>query len=79
MKEKLHDRVYDSLLGKISDKTYVPGAKIPTEYELMEEYGVSRNTVIHAVKRLESEHFIERKRKSGTFVCKILRRGKECG
>ena len=77
MKEKLHDRVYDSLLGKISDKTYVPGAKIPTEYELMEEYGVSRNTVIHAVKRLESEHFIERKRKSGTFVCKNIAAGKE--
>lgn len=72
MEKKLHERVYESLLGKISDKTYVPGAKIPTEYELMEEYGVSRNTVIHAIKRLESDRIIERKRRSGTFVCKNM-------
>lgn len=48
--------------------TYPPGAKLPTELQLVEEYGVSVITVQRALRELEGEGLIERHRGRGTFV-----------
>lgn len=40
----------------------------PTELELMEEYGVSRPTVRHAISRLERDNLVIRRRGDGTRV-----------
>src|SRR3954451_13647399 len=45
-----------------------PGAQIPTETELMDAHGVSRNTVRLALGELENEGLILRMRRRGTFV-----------
>ncbi len=41
---------------------------MPTEAEMKEEYGLSRATVRQALEELESEGYIERKRRFGTIV-----------
>jgi GntR family transcriptional regulator len=42
--------------------------RFPTEIELMHAYGVSRNTVREALRRLEDEHLVERHRGRGTAL-----------
>jgi GntR family transcriptional regulator len=44
------------------------GDRFPTEAQLMSEYGVSRNTVREAMRRLEDEHLVERHRGRGTSL-----------
>lgn len=43
-------------------------ARFPTDAELVEDYGVSRQTVREAVRRLSAEGLLERERGRGTFV-----------
>lgn len=45
-----------------------PGAKLPTEGELAERFGVHRNTVRQAIAALAAEHLVVSRRGSGTFV-----------
>lgn len=57
------------LTGAIMRREYTPGSKIPTENELAELVGVSRNTVREAVKILVFMGVLEIRRPEGTFVC----------
>lgn len=59
----------DYLTGAIMRREYVPGSRIPTEMELAELLGVSRNTVREAVKILVFMGVLEIRRPEGTFVC----------
>lgn len=45
-----------------------PGERMYSENELMEMFSVSRQTVRHAISRLEFEEFVVRKRGSGTYI-----------
>jgi GntR family transcriptional regulator len=45
-----------------------PGAKLPTELELCETYGASRNTIRDAIKRLTSQGMVETRPGQGTYV-----------
>jgi GntR family transcriptional regulator, phosphonate transport system regulatory protein len=45
-----------------------PGAKLPSEGELAERFGVHRNTVRQAAAALAAEHLVVSRRGSGTFV-----------
>src|SRR5262245_30084660 len=45
-----------------------PGAKLPTEGELAERFGVHRNTVRQAMAALAAEHLVVSRRGSGTYV-----------
>lgn len=44
--------------------------QVPTEHELREKYGVSRNTVRDAIQRLTEMHLVEATPGKGTFVTK---------
>lgn len=59
----------DYLTGAIMRREYTPGSRIPTEMELAELLGVSRNTVREAVKILVFMGVLEIRRPEGTFVC----------
>lgn len=56
------------LRADIMRGTYPPGARLPTELQLVEDYGVSVITVQRALRQLEEEGLIERFRGRGTFV-----------
>ena len=62
----LHLQLRNILKSEI-DKGMYP-EKIPTEYELMERYAVSRSTVRQAVKTLVDEGVLEKKQGLGTFI-----------
>jgi DNA-binding GntR family transcriptional regulator len=56
------------LRADIADQRLKPGAPMPTEAQLTDRFSVSRFTVREALRRLEAEGLIARKRGSGTIV-----------
>lgn len=59
-----------SLRERIASGRLVPGDRLPTERDLVEEFGVARMTVRHALDILQLEGLIDRRRgrTGGTFV-----------
>jgi len=68
MKLRKNDLVAKELSGWIAEGRYRPGAKLPTESELMKEFGVSRIVVRAAVGRLVEQGALLRRQGSGTYV-----------
>lgn len=66
--EPLYRRIADDLRGQIKTGALAPGSQLPTEQELGERYGVSRNTVRLAVGMLANEGTITSTPGRGTFV-----------
>lgn len=60
--------IAEELRREIISGTQAPGAKLPSEGELAERFGVHRNTVRQAVAALAAEHLVVSRRGSGTFV-----------
>ncbi|OAS23615.1 FadR/GntR family transcriptional regulator [Paenibacillus oryzisoli] len=65
---KLVDDVVTQLQKKISDGELKMGDKIPTEPELMEQFGVGRSTIREAVRVLVHAGLLEKKQGFGTFL-----------
>lgn len=72
----LYYQLENVLRERIASGEFGPGERIPTELELIEQYGVSRITVRQALQALADEGLIERKQGRGTVVAarKIKRR-----
>ena len=66
----LYQRVAAELRRAVYSGELAPGDQLPTENDLMNAHGVSRNTVRLALAELENEGLIERIRRRGTFVRK---------
>jgi GntR family transcriptional regulator len=64
----LYYQLENLLREKILSGVFVAGARLPTESELIEQYGVSRITVRQALTALAEEGLIERQQGRGTFV-----------
>jgi DNA-binding GntR family transcriptional regulator len=60
--------IADDLRSRILDGALRAGDKLPTEAELMEDYGVSRIVVRQAVDVLRNEGLVVSQRGSGTYV-----------
>ncbi|SOC89849.1 transcriptional regulator, GntR family [Curtobacterium sp. 314Chir4.1] len=56
------------ILLELATSRLAPGAAIPSERQLIAEYGVSRITVREALGQLVNEGYLERVRGKGTFV-----------
>lgn len=65
-------QIKEDILKKIEDGTYKIGDQLPSEYQLIEEYDVSRSTVRQAVTELVQEGILVRGRGRGTFVSQPL-------
>lgn len=63
-----YKQIYTQLRQSLADHEYGPGGKLPSENELVEQFGASRPTVGRALAQLESEGLVERRAGSGTFV-----------
>jgi DNA-binding LacI/PurR family transcriptional regulator len=60
--------IYTMLLESLKNGVYEAGTKLPSENELVEQFGASRPTVGRALAQLETEGLVERRAGSGTFV-----------
>ena len=68
-RESLSKQLSDKLEDMIASGTYQVGDKFPTEPELMEQFGVSRNTVREAIQSLTWAGLLTVKQGDGTYVC----------
>ncbi len=64
----LYYQLENVLREQIVSGKFKAGEKLPTESDLIEQFGVSRITVRQALAALASENLIERRQGSGTFV-----------
>jgi GntR family transcriptional regulator len=84
MPEPMYKRVAEDLRGKIESAQIAPGSQLPTELELMEDYGerfgdssvrgstISRNTVRDAIKLLVARGLVVTRPGKGTFVVRKI-------
>jgi GntR family transcriptional repressor for pyruvate dehydrogenase complex len=66
------DQALRQIVALIQDGQLPPGARLPGERQLAESVGVSRPILREALNRLEAKGLIERRSKSGNFVCLAL-------
>ncbi|GAA1915044.1 FadR/GntR family transcriptional regulator [Nocardioides hwasunensis] len=71
MTSTLSARVVAGLKDKILAGDLAPGAKLPSEAELIDEYAVSRTVVREAVTRLRAEGLVETQHGRGSFVLAV--------
>ena len=57
-----------ALMGAIADGRHPVGSLLPNEFELSEQFGVSRSTIRAAMRELQSSGIVSRKRNAGTRV-----------
>ena len=66
--QPLYARVKAHIAGHIRSGAWAPGARVPSENELVESFGISRMTANRALRELTSEGFVDRVPGVGTFV-----------
>lgn len=64
----LHVQLADIIREKIYSKEWGTGSKIPSEHELMTQFGLARGTVRRAIGSLVDEGILVRHQGKGTFV-----------
>jgi len=84
MPEPMYKRVAEDLRSKIESAQIAPGSQLPTELELVEDYGerfgdssgrgstISRNTVRDAIKLLVARGLVVTRPGKGTFVVRKI-------
>ncbi len=66
----LYVQLEGALLARIAQRGLKPGDRLPTENEIAETYGVSRQTIRQALTRMVADGFVDRVQGSGSFVAK---------
>ena len=64
----LYYQLKQIIMNSIDEGIYQEGTAIPTEFELISKYDVSRTTVRQALNELVNEGYLYRKKGIGTFV-----------
>lgn len=64
----LHERIRNEIEGGILSGTLRPGDRLPTERELMHQYGCARMTVNKALSALAFSGLVDRRKRAGSFV-----------
>ena len=67
----LHEQIREQIRQLIVEGKLRPGSHIPSSRQLADQLGVSRNTVLLAFNRLESDSYIETAKGSHTFVSQV--------
>lgn len=66
----LHERIRAEIEGAILSGALPPGARIPSEAELMTRYQCARMTVNKALSTLAAAGLLDRRRRAGSFVAR---------
>jgi GntR family transcriptional regulator len=61
-------QIVSTVQRRIGDGTYTAGGLLPSETQLMREFGVSRPTVVRALEVLRSQGWIDREHGRGSFA-----------
>lgn len=61
-------QIYQQLVDQIQDGTLPAETKLPSETELMQEFGASRGTVRKAIDALQDKGFVRKHQGKGVFV-----------
>ncbi len=64
-----HRSIYEYLRDAIAAGEFAAGEQVPTEAELSQRFGACRQTVAQAIRKLEHQGLVVRRRGAGTFVC----------
>lgn len=64
----IYQRVKQAVIMQITDGSWAPNQRVPSESELVNELGVSRMTINRALRELTSEGYLMRMQGVGTFV-----------
>jgi len=64
-------RVKQHLMAALAQGRYPPGARMPSEAELVAQFGVSRMTVSRALRELQAEGLVERVQGVGSFAAQL--------
>lgn len=70
MNPPLHERIRRDIEAAILSGKLRPGARLPIELELMEQYGCARMTVSKALSALGAAGLIDRRKRAGSFVAR---------
>jgi GntR family transcriptional regulator len=68
MKQPRYRELAETLMNAIASGRYPVGSQLPPEFELCEQYGVSRHTARDALRLLYDAGLVERRRGVGTTV-----------
>ncbi|MCP3731004.1 UTRA domain-containing protein [Sphingomonas sp. MG17] len=66
----LHERIRREIEADILAGTLPPGARLPTELELMARHGCARMTVSKALSALATAGLVDRRKRAGSFVAR---------
>jgi len=69
--QPLYKQVYDTLIVRLSDGYWKPGAALPSEFSLADELGVSQGTVRKALNQLVAENILIRRQGKGTYYREV--------
>lgn len=72
----LYRKILLHYLREIAERRLTAGDRLPTELEIAEQFGVSRITVIRAMRELEHQRLLYRVKGKGTFVREDLDEGR---
>jgi GntR family transcriptional regulator len=67
-KSPLHSLISEKLREQITSGMYAPGEQLPSEHQLIEQFGVSRITVRRAIANLVNQGLVTSHRGKGVFV-----------
>ena len=73
MRENIYVQIYNDYSNQIHTGQLLPGTKLPSESELAEAYGTSRETVRKALNLLFREGYIHKIKGRGSFVLDMTR------
>jgi len=65
---RLSTQVVQEIINDIDKGKYQAGDKLPTEHELIEQFGVSRTVIREAIANLRASNLIETRQGKGAFV-----------
>lgn len=66
-----YQTVKASIQRRLTEDGWKPGVRLPSERELVQEFGCARMTVHRALRELETEGLIERRQGSGSYVAEL--------
>lgn len=69
-KQAVFQDIAEKIAQRVNDGTYVTSQKLPSDYDLAEEFQCSRLTVRKAIDLLISQNILVKERGKGTYVMK---------